>query len=63
MQSTRRLISPSRRHDFYETDEKLTLSIYDKNVDAAQASLEFKPRSVRTPSLSHQGLIFSSMFR
>ncbi|KAF7310895.1 hypothetical protein HMN09_00632700 [Mycena chlorophos] len=32
------------RHEFYETDEKLTLSIFQKGVDASQVSIQFGPR-------------------
>ena len=34
------------RHEFYETDEKLTLSIFDRNADPAQVSIQFEPRKV-----------------
>ncbi|KAF5313183.1 hypothetical protein D9619_003286 [Psilocybe cf. subviscida] len=34
----------SLRHEFYETDEKLTLSIFDKGADPAQVSISFEPR-------------------
>ncbi|PCH33675.1 SGS-domain-containing protein [Wolfiporia cocos MD-104 SS10] len=33
------------RHEFYETDEKLTLSVFDKGADPAQVSVTFRPRS------------------
>ena len=32
------------RHEFYETDEKLTLSIFDRGADPAAVSIEFLPR-------------------
>ncbi|KAH9486954.1 Protein SGT1-like protein [Psilocybe cubensis] len=32
------------RHEFYETDEKLTLSIFDRGADPAQVSIQFEPR-------------------
>ncbi|KAF8905561.1 SGS-domain-containing protein [Gymnopilus junonius] len=34
------------RHEFYETDEKLTLSIFDKGADPAQVSVKFEPRKL-----------------
>lgn len=34
------------RHEFYETDEKLTLSIFDRGADPAQVSITFQPRKV-----------------
>ncbi|KAF7306907.1 hypothetical protein MIND_00483200 [Mycena indigotica] len=34
------------RHEFYETDERLTLSIFDRGADPAQVSLEFGPRKL-----------------
>lgn len=40
------LISPRHRHEFYETDEKLTLSVFDKGADPAQVKVTFEPRSV-----------------
>jgi len=36
----------SLRHEFYETDERLTLSIFDKGADPAQVSIKFQPRSL-----------------
>jgi len=35
----------SPRHEFYETDEKLTLSIFDKGVDPDDVLIKFLPRS------------------
>ncbi|PPR08126.1 hypothetical protein CVT24_012370 [Panaeolus cyanescens] len=32
------------RHEFYETDEKLTLSIFDKGADPSQVSITFQDR-------------------
>ncbi|PPQ80846.1 hypothetical protein CVT25_001971 [Psilocybe cyanescens] len=32
------------RHEFYETDEKVTLSIFDRGADPAQVSIKFEPR-------------------
>jgi len=37
-------MSVTPRHEFYETDEKLTLSIFDKGADPAKVSIEFGPR-------------------
>lgn len=34
------------RHEFYETDEKLTISVFDKGADPAQVFVKFLPRSV-----------------
>ncbi|KAI0815002.1 SGS-domain-containing protein [Irpex lacteus] len=34
------------RHEFYETDEKLTLSIFDKGADPSQVSVDIQPRSL-----------------
>ena len=34
------------RHEFYETDEKVTLSIFDKGADPAQLSIAFDLRKV-----------------
>ncbi|KAI0348599.1 SGS-domain-containing protein [Trametopsis cervina] len=34
------------RHEFYETDEKLTLSVFDKGADPAEVSVKFQPRSL-----------------
>lgn len=34
------------RHDFYETDEKLTISIFDKGADATKISVKITARSV-----------------
>lgn len=34
------------RHEFYETDERLTLSIFDKGADPEKVSIVFEPRKV-----------------
>ncbi|EMD42082.1 hypothetical protein CERSUDRAFT_110631 [Gelatoporia subvermispora B] len=34
------------RHEFYETDEKLTLSVFDKGADPEQVSVKFEPRAL-----------------
>ncbi|KAJ6621727.1 SGS domain-containing protein [Mycena sp. CBHHK59/15] len=34
------------RHEFYETDERLTLSIFDRGADPAQVSVKFEPRKL-----------------
>ncbi|KAF8274069.1 SGS-domain-containing protein [Lactarius quietus] len=34
------------RHEFYETDEKLILTIFDRGADAAQVNVKFEPRSI-----------------
>ncbi|EKM61077.1 uncharacterized protein PHACADRAFT_247442 [Phanerochaete carnosa HHB-10118-sp] len=36
----------SLRHEFYETDERLTISVFDKGADPAQVSVKFQPRSL-----------------
>ncbi|TFY62913.1 hypothetical protein EVJ58_g3552 [Rhodofomes roseus] len=36
----------SIRHEFYETDERLTISVFDKGADPAQVAVSFEPRSV-----------------
>ncbi|THH11190.1 hypothetical protein EW145_g793 [Phellinidium pouzarii] len=33
------------RHSFYETDEKLTLDIFDKGVNPGEVSIKFEPRT------------------
>jgi len=35
----------SPRHEFYETDEKVTLSIFDKGVDSGDVHITFLPRT------------------
>ncbi|KDQ63572.1 hypothetical protein JAAARDRAFT_148034 [Jaapia argillacea MUCL 33604] len=32
------------RHEFYETDDKLTISVFDKGADPEQVSVKFEPR-------------------
>jgi hypothetical protein len=39
------------RYEFYETDERLTLSIFDKGADPAQVSVTIEPRKVRTRAI------------
>ncbi|OCH96127.1 SGS-domain-containing protein [Obba rivulosa] len=34
------------RHEFYETDERLTLSVFDKGADPEQVSVTFEPRGL-----------------
>jgi len=34
------------RHEFYETDEKVTISIFDRGADPAQVSIKFDPRKL-----------------
>jgi suppressor of G2 allele of SKP1 len=35
------------RHEFYETDEKLTLSIFDKGANPDEVTIKIEPRLVR----------------
>jgi hypothetical protein len=48
--STRRplLSSHHTRHEFYETDERLTLTIFDRGADPAHVNVKFQPRRVCT---------------
>jgi len=39
-------MSTTPRHEFYETDEKLTLSIFDKGADPEKVTVKFEARSV-----------------
>jgi len=39
-------MSTTIRHEFYETDEKLTLTLFDRGADTAQVNVKFEPRSV-----------------
>ncbi|KZS96013.1 SGS-domain-containing protein [Sistotremastrum niveocremeum HHB9708] len=39
-------MSATPRHEFYETDERLTLSIFDKGADPAEVSVVFTPDSL-----------------
>lgn len=34
------------RHEFYETDEKLTLTVFDRGADPAHINVQFQPRRV-----------------
>ncbi|KAI0639451.1 SGS-domain-containing protein [Trametes polyzona] len=34
------------RHEFYETDERLTLSVFDKGADPEQVKVTFEPRKL-----------------
>ncbi|KAJ8522549.1 hypothetical protein ONZ45_g860 [Pleurotus djamor] len=34
------------RHEFYETEEKLTLSVFDRGADPAQVKVSFEPRKL-----------------
>ncbi|KAH7916451.1 SGS-domain-containing protein [Hygrophoropsis aurantiaca] len=36
----------SLRHEFYETDEKLTLSVFDRGADPEQVSVKFEARAL-----------------
>ncbi|KAF5375010.1 hypothetical protein D9758_000304 [Tetrapyrgos nigripes] len=36
------------RHEYYETDERVTISVFDRGADAAQVSVKFEPRKVVT---------------
>jgi len=36
---------PTPRFEFYETEDKLTLSIFDKGVDPADVQIKFEPRA------------------
>ncbi|KAJ7092703.1 SGS-domain-containing protein [Mycena epipterygia] len=37
-------MATSLRHEFYETDEKVTISIFDRGADPAGVSVKFEPR-------------------
>lgn len=39
-------IPPHRRHAFFETDEKVELNVFVKNVDATQLIVKIEPRKV-----------------
>ena len=39
-------ITHHTRHEFYETDEKLTLTIFDRDADPTHINVKFQPRSV-----------------
>lgn len=34
------------RHEYYETDEKLTLSVFDRGADPDAVSVQLEPRKV-----------------
>ncbi|KAI0003703.1 SGS-domain-containing protein [Russula compacta] len=34
------------RHEFYETDERLTLTVFDRGADPAYVNVKFQPRSI-----------------
>ncbi|KAI0296167.1 SGS domain-containing protein [Russula brevipes] len=34
------------RHEFYETDERLTLTVFDRGADPAHVNVTFQPRSI-----------------
>ncbi|KAI0032759.1 SGS-domain-containing protein [Vararia minispora EC-137] len=34
------------RHEYYETDERVVVSIFDRNADPDKVSVQFQPRSV-----------------
>ena len=47
------LTAVRHRHEFYETEDKLTLSIFDKGADPEQVKVSFEPRKVKSsPSAS-----------
>lgn len=39
-------MSTTIRHEFYETDEKLILTLFDRGADPAQVNVTFEPRSI-----------------
>ena len=45
------------RHEFYETDEAVSISIFDRGADPSKVSIKFDPRRVRSlsthPIISH----------
>lgn len=43
-------IMSAPRHEYYETDERLTLSIFDKGADPEQVSITIEARRVRPPA-------------
>ena len=46
-------IAATPRHEFYETEDKLTLAIFDKGADPEQVKVSFEPRKVKSsPSAS-----------
>ena len=34
------------RHEFYEIDDKVVISVFDKGADPEQVKVEFEPRKV-----------------
>ncbi|KIM85170.1 hypothetical protein PILCRDRAFT_817158 [Piloderma croceum F 1598] len=40
------------RHEFYETDDKVTISVFDKGADPAEVEVKFEPRKL---SYTHGG--------
>jgi hypothetical protein len=40
------LTCPQCRYEFYETEDRLTLSIFDKGVDPADVQIKFESRGV-----------------
>ncbi|KIJ05492.1 hypothetical protein PAXINDRAFT_122225, partial [Paxillus involutus ATCC 200175] len=34
------------RHEFYETDERLTLSVFDRGASPTEVSVKFEPRNL-----------------
>ncbi|KAF9015139.1 SGS-domain-containing protein [Cyathus striatus] len=36
----------SLRHEYYESDERVTISVFDKGTDPAQVSVKFEPRKL-----------------
>ena len=46
--SSSNLPSHHTRHEFYETDEKLTLTVFDRGADPANVNVKLQPRSVRS---------------
>jgi hypothetical protein len=41
--------SVPRRHEFYETDEKIILSVFDRGADPDNVKITYQPRAVRFP--------------
>jgi len=42
------------RHEFYETDERLTLTIFDRGADPVNVNVELQPRSVGLSTQNRQ---------
>ncbi len=42
------LSSHHTRHEFYETDERLTLTVFDRGADPAHVNVKFQSRRVCT---------------